>query len=353
MSTDVLHATDELAAVERLHELGCTDGLPVIVPTPERVARLVLASGIDGDLSLGAMGPNLGDCTLDRLATCAVMAGCLPDHMPIVVAAAQAVIDPRFDLTEMQATTHATSPLVIVNGPAARNCGVRGGFGALGPGHRANAAIGRALRLAMINIGGGRSGSSDMALLGHGGKFTMCLAEDEANSPWAPMHTDLGFDADQSAVTVLGSESPSSIMASGDADDPDEVERLLFSLAAAFSNIANNNAALGGGQAALALNPDHAAVLARAGYSRSGARDAVVERAVVSATALDASASPFRANGRDRPVFRNAEDLLVFVAGGAGLYSAAFTTWSTGPHRNRAVTVAVETDQACVIPGLG
>lgn len=348
-----LDAPDEEAALEHLHELGCTDGLPVVVPTPERVDRMALASGLDPSLSLGVMGPALAECTIELLAASAVMAGCLPDHMPIVVAAAQAVIDPRFDLTEMQATTHATAPLVIVNGPAAAACGVTGGFGALGPGHRANASIGRALRLAMINIGGGRAGSSDMALLGHGGKFTMCLAEDEANSPWPAMHVDLGHDPSSSTVTVLGTDAPTSIIGTGRTGDPVYADRLLNSLAAGFATICSNTAAIRGGQAALALNPDHAAALDAVGMDRRAVQEAIVERAVVPAEVLDTTAGPTDSGGADRPCFRDPDDLLLFVAGGNGLYSAAFTTWSTGPHRNRAVTVEIVTDQACAIPGLG
>ena len=168
---DLLSADGEAAALERLHELGCTDGLPVVIPTPERVERMVLAVGHPAETSLGEMGPLQGVCTVEKLATAAVMAGCLPDHMPIVVASALAMMDPRFDLAEMQGTTHATAPLIIVNGPAREMCGVASGYGALGPGFRSNASIGRAIRLAMINIGGARPGTSDMALLGHGGKF--------------------------------------------------------------------------------------------------------------------------------------------------------------------------------------
>ena len=171
----LLTADDEAAALEQLHELGCTDGLPVVVPTPERVERMVLAVGHPAETALGEMGPLQGVCTVEKLAAAAVMAGCLPDHMPIVVASALAMMDPAFDLAEMQGTTHATAPLIIVNGPARVMCGVASGYGALGPGHRANASIGRAIRLAMINIGGARPGTSDMALLGHGGKFGQCL----------------------------------------------------------------------------------------------------------------------------------------------------------------------------------
>lgn len=353
MST--LQAADEAAALETLHELGCTDGLPVVVPTPDRVERMVLATGLDPDLSLGTMGPNLGDCTVEKLATAAVMAGCLPDHAPVVVAAARAVIDPRFDLTEMQATTHAIAPLIIVNGPARSWCGgIHGGFGALGPGYRANASIGRALRLAMINIGGGRSGTSDMALMGHPGKFTMCLAEDEEHSPFEPMHTLLGHERDDSVVTVLGVDAPQSVIGVVDADDPTTPDRLIHSLAKALANVSTNNAALRGGQAAVALNPDHASVLAAAGHDLASVRGAIVDAAVVRGEQLLESGATM---GRPEPdavlrCFRQAEDLLVFVAGGGGLYSVVFASWCAGPHRNRAVTMPIEVGQACEIPGL-
>ncbi len=349
-----LTADDEAAALESLHELGCTDGLPVVIPTPDRVDRMVLATGYDADLVLGAMGPNLGECSVEKLAAAAVMAGCLPDHAPVVVAAARAAMDPRFDLTEMQATTHAIAPLIIVNGPAREWCGLHGGFGALGPGYRANAAIGRALRLAMINIGGGRSGTSDMALLGHPGKFTMCLAEDETSSPFEPLHTECGFDASQSAVTLLGVDAPHSVMINLDADDPTSAERMMRSFAAAFSNVATNNATLTSGSAALALNPDHAAFLAGQGWTRADIRERIVEDAVVSGSDLARSAGFMGRKpsaDKDRRCFAKAEDLLVFVAGGGGLYSAAFPSWCAGPHRNQAVTVEIEVGQACEIPG--
>lgn len=317
---------------------------------------MAMATGYDADLSLGAMGPNMGDCTIQKLATAAVMAGCLPDHMPVVLAAAKAVIEPSFDLTEVQATTHAITPLVIVNGPARAWCGgVHGGFGALGPGYRANASIGRALRLAMINIGGGRSGSSDMALLGHAGKFTMCLAEDEENSPFEPMHTGRGFSQDQSTVTVLGTDAPHSVIAGVDADDSTCPERMLRSFARAFANVTTNNMVLTGGQAALALNPDHASFLAEAGWSRTAIRDRVVEESVMSGRDLLDTAGFLHSGVKAEKTyecFASEEDLLVFVAGGGGLYSVAFPSWCAGPHVNRAITIEIEVGQSCEIPGL-
>ena len=146
---DLLTAASEEAALEDLHRKGLTDGLPVVVPTPTRVDRMTLASGNDPDMVIGTMGPGNGVATIEKIAVAAVMAGCAPDHMPVVLAAVKAVINPLFDLTEMQATTHCTAPLIIVNGPARFSCGpISSGYGALGPGHRANASIGRALRLA-------------------------------------------------------------------------------------------------------------------------------------------------------------------------------------------------------------
>ncbi len=350
-----LSAADEQEAVELLHELGCTDGLPVIVPTPERVARMVLASGLDGDLMLAEMGPALGAATVEKIAAAAVMAGCLPDHMPLVLAAIQAVTDPVFDLTEMQATTHCTAPLLIVNGPLAPVLGVHAGFGALGPGFRANASIGRALRLAMINIGGGRAGSSDMSLLGHPGKFTYCLAEAESASPWEPFHVSRGFAAEQTVVTVIGAEAPHSVIAIADRDADPGGDRILNALAACLASVSTNNAVLGGGMAVVILNPDHAAALAQAGLSRADVQAALYQRAANPRSVLTAQAPAMARKGEPDDLvhcFASPDDIVVLVAGGGGLYSMVMPSWCAGPHRNQAVSVAVDTDQACVIPGL-
>jgi hypothetical protein len=349
-----LTAPSEDAAVELLHQLFCTDGLPVIVPTPERVDRMVLASGLDRDLVLAEMGPALGAASVEKVAAAAVMAGCLPDHMPVVMAAVLAVTDPTFDLTEMQATTHNVAPLLIVNGPLTSVLGIHGGFGALGPGFRANAAIGRALRLAMINIGGGRAGSSDMALLGHPGKYTYCLAEHEAVSPWQPLHVARGFDRDQSVVTVVGVEAPHSVIAVSDADTDPGGERILQAVARCLASLSTNNAMLGGGTAVVVLNPDHAAALARAGLSRADVQQAVYQRAANPRSVVAAQAPGMRGKGEPDDLLRcfaSPDDVCVLVAGGGGLYSTVMPSWCAGPHRSRAVSRAIELDQACEIPG--
>ena len=352
----MLKAASEADALEDLHSLGCTDGLPVVVPTIERVERMVLASGMDAGLVLGEMGPAGGVATIEKVAVAAVMAGCLPDYMPVVVAAVRAVVDPRFDATEMQATTHCTAPLIIVNGPARQDCGpIAHSYGALGPGHRANASIGRALRLAMINIGGGRPGSSDMALLGHPGKFTYCLAESEEASPFEPLHQALGCDAGSSAVTVVGAEAPHSVLFSGDADAPDAPDKLLEVLAGALVHLGANNAVLGGGAAVVVLNPDHAGLLGRANFTREQVQLRLQELTRRDHAELMEYAQSF---AQRRPVaegkvsaFVQPADILVLVAGGSGLYSMVMPSWCAGPHKNRFVTVPVETNQFCEIPG--
>ncbi len=350
-----LVAADEAQALEALHTAGRTDGLPVVIPTPERVERMILASGLDADLSLGAVGPNLGDATIEKVCIAAVMAGCLPDHLPVVIASVQAICDERLDTTEWQSTTHAISPLIIVNGPARTSCGsIASGFGALGPGHRANASIGRAVRLVLTNIGGARPGISDMALLGHGAKFGAVLAENEEDSPWEPWSASIGYSSTQSTVTVVGTEPPHSVMSVGDADDPAAPDRLLDSLAATIANVGSNNAFFRRGVVVVALNPDHVRSLANAGHTRQSVQQALHTRATNPLARLRALNPTFAGNGPDDMVVRataSPDDVIVIVAGGGGIYSAVFPSWGAGPHANPFVTVEIAVDQACEIPG--
>ena len=345
----LLTSESESEAVEHLHNLGCTDGLPVIVPTPERVERMVLALGLEGRLDLGEMGPAGGAATVEKVAVAAVMAGCLPDYAPIVLAGVRAVIDARFDLTEMQATTHCTAPLMVVSGLARHAHGpVASGFGALGPGFRANATIGRALRLAMINIGGGKAGVSDMALLGHPGKFTYCLAEDEENSPFESLAVSFGYSRDDSIVTLVGAEAPQSVLFSPDADREDNSEILLKLLAAGFARPGTNNSMLRGGAGIVVLNPDHARVLAADGLGRQQICQRLYD--LCDAPSLQAGSFSSIAGDAPKKCFRSPEQILVVVAGGGGLYSMIMPTWCAGPHRNSAVSQIIEMNQSCEVP---
>jgi hypothetical protein len=351
----MLEAVDEAAALEALHMAGCTDGLPVVIPTAPRVARMVLATGMDGDMVLGTVGPSFGVATVELVAVAAVMAGCLPDHVPVVVAAVKALCRPDLDTAEMQATTHAISPLLIVNGPAADWCGVTSGFGVLGPGpaNRANMSIGRALRLVMTNIGGARPGVSDMALHGHPGKLAMCLAEDEAASPWEPLHVSLGYEATDAVLTVVGTEGPHSVISVTDADDPTSAERLLRSVAAVVGNLGSNNAHFHRGTAVVMLNPDHAAVLAVAGLTRADVQQRIWELSRHRRGDLRAYNPNFAGRGADDDLLASVpapSDILVLIAGGGGLYSMVFPSWGAGAHANKIVTELIDLGQACEIP---
>lgn len=349
----LLSAADEDAALETLHAMGCTDGLPVVVPTPARVARMVLASGLDAQLVLGEMGPMGGAATVEKIAIAAVMAGCLPDHLPVVLAALRAICQPAFDLGEMQGTTHCIAPMIIVNGPARAACGgIASGFGVMGPGHRANASIGRALRLAMINIGGARPGVSDMALHGTPAKFTCCIAEDEEGSPFPPLHTSFGYRAAQSVATVVGIESPHSVFFTGDADDPQSAERLLTTIAKVIANPGSNNSHLGGTAAVVVvLNPEHASLLARAGHTRESIQQALSARAVTPRAELAAlNTKMLMGTGDPLPAVRKPENIHLLTAGGPGLYTMVMPSWCAGPHGNVAVHAEIELDQACAVP---
>jgi len=353
--TQVLSATDDADALRQLHEMGCTDGLPVVIPTPERVDRMVLASGLDADVVLGEVGPLGGVATVAKVATNTVMAGCDPDHMPYVLAAVQAVLQPAFDLSEVQSTTHSIAPLIIVNGALAPITGIASGFGALGPGHRANASIGRAVRLCLLNIGGAAPGVSDMALLGHPGKFSMCLAEAESESPFPPLSSCWGYAAGDDVVTALGTEGPHSVMFVNDADDPDSPERLLRIIAEVVVNAGSNNLYLRTGAVAVALNPEHARVLSGAGWTRETIQQRVFDLCHVPRGRIRLLNPAFTPRGDDADMVRTVpspEHVVVFVAGAEGLYSAVFPSWSAGGHGNVVVNEPVITGQACEVPFL-
>ena len=199
------------AANEALYQAGMTDGLPVIPPTPERVARMLEGARREPGQSLGVMGPGYGKATIEKIAVNAVMAGCRPEYMPVLVAAVEAMLDYEFNLYGINATTHPVTPMLVLNGPVAGRLKVNSGYNCMGPGWRANATIGRAIRLILVNIAGGTPGNGDRATHGTPAKFSFCLAENELASPWAPLHVRRGFSPGQSTVTVHASEAPHEI----------------------------------------------------------------------------------------------------------------------------------------------
>lgn len=347
-----LEAPTEEALQERLYALHATDGLPVVLPTPERVETMLeMASiaGFDRDLVLGEVGPAMGQATVEKVAINAVMAGCLQEHLPIVIAAVQALCDPRIDTTEFQVTTHPVAPMLIVSGPAVKEANLASGFGALGYGHRANLCIGRAVRLCLINLGGVWPGESAMSLLSQPGSIASCLGEDEEASPFEPLHVALGFPAEAGVVTVACVGAPVSVQCTPAADGSLEAGRILDVLAASIANVGHNNAGGLKGTVVVILSPDHAAALARQGHDRATITAELIRRAMNPAGRIAALRGQPEPEDPDAPVSAIAgpDWLLVLVAGGPGFYSTVMTPWGGGPHANAHVSREIVFYDAC------
>jgi hypothetical protein len=262
MHTDVQSLPDEVDLVEWYYEQGFSDGLPVVPPAPAAVDATVEAMGGEPEHLECRVPPRWGGLTRRVLAINMVMAGCKPEYAPVVRAAMLALCEPAFNLNGVQATTHMACPLVVVNGPIATRIGMNGGCNAFGSGNRANATIGRAIRLVLLNVGGGWPGELDKSTLGHPGKYSYAVAENEA-SPFAPYHVEKGFAADDSSVFVLAAEAPHSVT-NHVANDP---QGILDSICSAMSTYAHNNA-VSSGHCAVVLGPEHAATIAKAGWKR-------------------------------------------------------------------------------------
>src|SRR5436309_11761604 len=212
---------------EASFERGWTDGLPVIPPTPARVLRMLGGTTRAADEVVASVGPDFADCTVEKAAVNAVLAGCRPEYFPVVLAAVEAACTDEFNMHGLLCTTWFCGPVIIVNGPIAGAIGMNSGVNALGQGNRANATIGRALQLIVRNVGGGRPGEIDRATLGGPGKYTFCFAEDEAGSPWEPLSVERGFAPGTSTVTLFAGEGARGIM--------DQLSRTPESLARSFA----------------------------------------------------------------------------------------------------------------------
>jgi peroxiredoxin len=317
---DAAGARDEL---EEMFDRGWSDGLPVIPPTRERVTAML--GGHDPAQRLGEVAPALGEATLERVACCAVLAGCRPEYFPVVVAAAQAALEPAFNLNGQAVTTQPAGQLVIVNGPARESLGLNGSIGALGPGWRANLTIGRALRLLVSLTGGGFPGRLDRATLGHPGKLGVCFAESEEASPWEPLHVERGFDAERSVVTVIGCDAPLSI-SDHRSRAPEELARVLgWAAAATWSP----NWWPLGGSSLFVICPEHAAMFGETGWSKQRLRDEMFEavRRPVRELRWGETTPQVHAADDDLQISKwdSPDDILLVVAGGeAGRYSAVF-----------------------------
>lgn len=258
------------------YEEGWTDGLPIIPPTRERVEYMLKGTKHKPDEIIGQLAPREGIATVERVAINAVMAGCMPEYLPVVLAAVEAIADPENYMATWATTTGSNSPLFIVNGPIREELKINYGTNAFGKGRRANATIGRTINLITGNIGGAISGISDMTTLGGAWEYTNCVAENEAALPsgWQPLNVELGFPADTSTLTVKIITSQLSIWG----HRAQEFKQIMDTLAAEIVG-ANGVGAIRGGGVLLALGPEHADLAGKDGWSKEDIRQYLFEKA--------------------------------------------------------------------------
>ena len=309
---------------------GWTDGLPVVPATEDLVRKMLLPYGQDPSTSLGVVQPRNARVTLEKVAINAVMAGCKPEHFPVVVAAVKAAMQPDFNIAGVQATTGGAAPVVIVNGPIARELEINGDSGCFGPGYRANASIGRALRLFVRNVAGLIPGEMDKATLALPARYTFCFAENEARSPWEPLHVEMGLDPSASMVTLMGMRGMYTIMESTSPTGIQVLRTLVGSLRTI--GVSNYYQTGTGAQLALVLCPEHAAEIHASGLSRQDVREYIFQNARMPLRRLEGIAHygnrnwPKWIDESDPdamiPIVGSADDVLVVVAGGDGRHSA-------------------------------
>jgi hypothetical protein len=324
-------------------ERGWSDGLPVTPPTDERVLRMLKGTTRAPAEIVGQIPPYLAPCSVEKVAINAVMAGCKPEYMPVLLAALEAALEPVFTLHGVLATTYFSSPIIIVNGPVAKRIGMNSGINALGQGNRANATIGRALNLIVRNVGGGRPGEADRATLGAPSKFTLCFAEDESDPAWEPLSVARGFARGTSTVTLFQGHGPEAFV-----DQKSRTpEALTRSLAMSLVKIGHPKL-VQSARAVLVLSPEHYAIYREAGWDRRRMERALYEATMRPGSELVAGADgvgegvPASRAGEMVPKFHE-DGLMVVRAGGqAGLFSAILPGWLAGRNRTELQPVTKE-----------
>jgi hypothetical protein len=336
---------DTLQAIEFCYEQGWTDGLPVVPPTPERVQEFLALAALDPGTVLGEVADRGRTITAEKAAINAVMAGCLPAYFPVVVAAIQAMTDDAFCLHGSMASTGGAAPLLVVNGPIREQIDLNAGGNVFGPGRRANATIGRAIRLLLLNVCGAEPGVLDQSTMGHPGKYSYCIAEDEAATGWQPLHVERGLTREDSAVTVMAAEAPHYVR-NAFGQTPEEV---LATMADVMAHGGYTQGAY-----LVVVAPEHRAVIERAGWSKADVRAYLVEHARRSAAGLKRAGYLRGAvePGDDQrfPQLVRESDLLIVAAGGVGgTFSAVVPPWAGG-RSSTPVTRAVAACAECEVP---
>ncbi len=326
---------------EAMYERGWSDGLPLVPPTPARVVRMLAGTTRDPQDIVATIPPDLVECTVEKVAINAVMAGCRPEYLPVVLAAVQAACTDEFNMHGLLATTWFSGPVVIVNGPITKAIGMNNGINALGPGNRANATIGRALQLVIRNVGGGRPGDVDRATLGQPGKYTCCFAEHE-DAYWEPMHVERGYAASQNTVTLFAGEGVRGVV--------DQLSRTPESLTRSFAAClrATTHPKLPiAFDAMLIITPDHLRVYEEAGWSKARFREELGALLQIPGTEMVRGAGGIEegiAQGLAAvtlPKFRDGGLLIAHAGGGAGLFSGIMGGWASGKMGSEPVTKEV------------
>jgi hypothetical protein len=331
--------------VEACYERGWSDGLPLVPPTEERVARMLAGTTRASDETIGLVPPDLGECTVEKVAINAVMAGCKPEYLPVVLAAVEAALLDEFCMHGLLCTTMFSGPVVVVNGPVRQAIGMNSGLNALGQGNRANATIGRALQLVIRNVGGGRPGEIDRSALGNPGKYTFCFAEDEEGSCWEPLGREYGIADGASSVTLFAGDGTQGVV--------DQKSRTPESLARSFAaclRVVDHPKLAQAGDAMLVVSPEHERVFRNAGWSKAQLKQEL--HALLQLPGADMMAG---VDGIDEGLpekFRDAtigkfrpEGLHIVRAGGpAGMFSSIIAGWAaSGEKGSIAVTREVGT----------
>lgn len=338
---------------EFMFDQGFSDGLPLVPPTAERVMRMLDGTSRDAQSIVALMPPNMGEVTVEKVAVNAVMAGCKPEYMPVIIACVEAVCTDEFNIHGVMATTMGASPVIIVNGPIRQKIGMNMTLGALGHGNRANATIGRALRLVIRNVGGSKPGGTDRSTLGNPMKFTMCFAEWEERNPWPPLHVERGFDAEDSVVTVFAMTSGPVQIVDQESRGPDQ---LGGSLGMGLEGVFLPKMHLAPVDTLLVVCPEHVDTLMQEDYSKERLRKRIQEvtstplRNMIaddrSGTGLKpAQVAKLTEEQLDAPApkFRNEDYIHIVVAGSdAGKFSAALHGWATGEIGSASVSRKIE-----------
>jgi len=322
-ASEKLMVDDSVEAINNLFiEKGWSDGLPIIPPTAQSVEKMMKGTQrIPSDV-VATIPPCWGEATIEKIAINAVMAGCLPEYMPLIITAVEAMTEEKFRLAEIQPTTHPVAPLIIVNGPIGKQLNINSKSGAFGPCWRANATIGRVIRLVLLNIGGALPGKTDLSTQGQPSKYTYCIAENEEDSPWEPLHQEKGFDASMSTVTVAAVENPHNI------NDTVAItgEEMLISICNGMMTTGSNNILFQEGSPIIALCPEHAQTIASDGFSKNDVRSYLYEKSRIPLSRFYKRAIEKHYSGWDEnalvPLTAHKEDIIIIVVGGPGKHSA-------------------------------